>query len=82
MGKRTEAGKRPKAGRHKRIVILGLPPVEAIDVIGPAEVFSFANRLVDEPAPYTIELVCCGEDVYLESEVGIGLRGHLSLIHI
>ncbi len=79
MGKRTEVRKQPKAGRHKRIVILGLPPVDAIDVIGPAEVFSFANRLHDEPAPYTIELVCCSADACLESEVGIGLLGHKTL---
>ncbi|WP_412023761.1 GlxA family transcriptional regulator [Burkholderia cepacia] len=79
MGKRTKPNERPKAGRHRRIVLLGLPPVEAIDVIGPAEVFSFANRLVDGPAPYTIELVCCSADVYLDSEGGIGLRGHRTL---
>ena len=79
MRKRTETRKQPMAGRRKRVVILGLPPVDALDVIGPAEVFSFANHLLDEPAPYAVELVCSSADVYLESEAGIGLRGHKTL---
>jgi transcriptional regulator GlxA family with amidase domain len=71
----------PHAGvTRKRIVILGLPPVDALDVIGPAEVFALANHLRDgKPAPYALELVCSGSDVYLESETGIGLRAHRTL---
>jgi transcriptional regulator GlxA family with amidase domain len=79
MSKRMETRKLPVADRRKRIVILGLPPVDALDVIGPAEVFSFANRLQDAPAAYAVELVCSSADVYLESEAGIGLRGHKTL---
>jgi transcriptional regulator GlxA family with amidase domain len=79
MSKRTALRDPSTTGRRKRIVLLGLPPVEAIDVIGPAEVFSFANRLIDGPASYKIELVCCSADLCLESEVGIGLRGHRTL---
>ncbi|MEM5431083.1 GlxA family transcriptional regulator [Cupriavidus oxalaticus] len=63
----------------RRVVILGLPPVDALDVIGPAEVFSFANRLKSEFAPYQLELVCASADVNLESETGISLRGHRTL---
>lgn len=64
----------------KRIVILGLPPVDALDVIGPAEVFAYANRLSQaRTEPYQIELVSASPDVYLESETGIGLRGHRTL---
>lgn len=62
---------------RKRVVILGLPPVDALDVIGPAEVFTLANRLHSGgTAPYLLELVCPGPDLDLESETGIGLKAH------
>ncbi|NGZ85196.1 GlxA family transcriptional regulator [Duganella aceris] len=64
----------------KRVVILGLPPVDALDVIGPAEVFAYANRLSQTAAqPYQVELVSAGAELYLESETGIELRGHRTL---
>jgi transcriptional regulator GlxA family with amidase domain len=68
------------SGSRKRIVILGLPPVDALDVIGPAEVFAVANDLHGgESAPYAIDLVCAGPDLHLETETGIGLIGHRTL---
>jgi transcriptional regulator GlxA family with amidase domain len=67
-------------GRQKRIVILGLPPVDALDVIGPAEVFTIANRLCPGArAPYALELVGASTGIYLESETGIGLKVHRTL---
>jgi transcriptional regulator GlxA family with amidase domain len=64
----------------KRIVILGLPPVDALDVVGPAEVFSSANRQFPPgSAPYTLELVSATLDINLESDTGIGLRAHKTL---
>ena len=66
--------------RQKRFVILGLPPVDALDVIGPAEVFAWANHMAGAGmAPYVLELVCSSPDVHLESETGIGLKGHSPL---
>src|SRR5690349_18420051 len=72
---------RPLSGAtQRRVVILGLPPVDALDVIGPAEVFASANQLhAGAPAPYLLELVCAGPDVHLASETGIGLKGHRTL---
>lgn len=65
---------------RKRVVILGLPPVDALDVIGPAEVFAYANRLYGgKAAPYSVELVSAAPDIYLESETGIALRAHRTL---
>lgn len=65
---------------QKRVVILGLPPVDALDVIGPAEVFAFANSLQDgAPLPYEIDLVSSGDDVHLESSTGINLTAHKTL---
>lgn len=64
----------------KRIVILGLPPVDALDVVGPAEVFAYANRLGGARSePYLVELVSASDDVYLESDTGIALRAQRTL---
>ena len=62
----------------RRIVILGLPPVDALDVIGPAEVFACAN-IVHGTSPYILELVCAGSDTHLASETGIALMAHRTL---
>lgn len=66
--------------RQRRVVILGLPPVDALDVIGPAEVFSYANRLSERDiTPYKLELVCSGPELSVASETGIGLQAHKTL---
>lgn len=65
---------------QKRVVIFGLPPVDALDVIGPAEVFAMANDLRrGPPAPYALELVGSGSDVMLASQTGIELKAHRTL---
>lgn len=80
MTKQKNPGKPLEGAAQRRVVILGLPPVDALDVIGPAEVFTFANYLRSgERAPYVLELVCAGPELYMESETGIGFRGHKTL---
>ena len=80
MAKLTNPVAPPADARQKRIVILGLPPVDALDVIGPAEVFAWANHMAGAGmAPYVLELFCSSPDVHLESETGIGLKGHSTL---
>ena len=65
---------------QKRVVILGLPPVDSLDVIGPAEVFAYANNLHrGDSAPYVLELVCAGANEHLESSTGIALMAHKTL---
>jgi transcriptional regulator GlxA family with amidase domain len=65
----------------KRVVILGLPPVDALDVIGPAEVFAYANHphQGEKQSPYVLELVSAGSDVHIESEAVLGLTAHRTL---
>lgn len=72
---------RPRLVRRpqKRVVILGLPPVDALDVIGPAEVFTFANSLFGDEPPYLLELVASTTDLQLQSGTGIGLMAHKTL---
>ncbi|WP_055135036.1 GlxA family transcriptional regulator [Pseudomonas corrugata] len=80
MNKQTRS-KAPTAGRERRrIVILGLPPVDALDVVGPLEVFAFANSLHGkDPLPYEIELVTAGAETALDSSAGVGFIAHRTL---
>lgn len=80
MAKPKAPSKPPVSTIRRRVVILGLPPVDALDVIGPAEVFTMANRLHGaKPSPYVLELISTGADAILESESGIGLKAHKTL---
>lgn len=48
----------PDAGRH-RILIVGLPPAQMLDITGPLDVFTIANDLATakgDPAPYEVSL--------------------------
>jgi transcriptional regulator GlxA family with amidase domain len=61
-------------------VILGLPPADALDVVGPLEVFAFANSLYGkDPLPYEIELVTAGAETALDSSAGVGFIAHRTL---
>ncbi|MGE8064478.1 GlxA family transcriptional regulator [Pseudomonas sp. NPDC089569] len=80
MRTRTKSSAPAGSREQKRIVILGLPPVDALDVIGPAEVFAFANKLNDNgAAPYELVLVSAGDEVQMASGTGIHLTAHTTL---
>ena len=66
----------------RRIAFLAFPQVILLDLIGPWEVFSLANRLaVEEPPPY--ELVLLGGDgpAAIHSSGGITMASHRSAKH-
>ncbi|WP_395408150.1 GlxA family transcriptional regulator [Pseudoduganella sp. UC29_106] len=70
----------PTAAGQRRIIILAMPPVDALDVIGPAEVFTYANRMVEgRQKPYSLELVAAGSNIQLDSDTGIALTAHKTL---
>ncbi|MFJ3522704.1 GlxA family transcriptional regulator [Pseudomonas sp. NPDC090203] len=80
MIRRVEIDPRASGRKQRRVVILGVGPVDALDVVGPAEVFSFANSLcVGEIPPYELELISSGADVRLESSTGIDLVARKTL---
>lgn len=80
MSKQANIERRSSKRKHKRVVILGFPPVDALDVIGPAEVFAFANGLyAAESAPYELELISASADLQLESSTGIDLTARKTL---
>jgi transcriptional regulator GlxA family with amidase domain len=64
-------------GAVRRIVIVAFPGVQSLDVVGPAEVFSIANRLRDG-GEYRVEVVASGTDP-IETGSGLRLLPHRSL---
>ena len=81
MKRNAKASKSSRGPTPRRVVLLGLPPVEALDVVGPAEVFSYANRLHrgGQRSPYRLEIVSAGSDVHIESGGVIGLTANSTL---
>ena len=62
----------------RRVVIVAVPPVRALDVFGPAEVFGDANRLRGGPPAYLLEVVSAAEGLTVESHVGTPVTAHRS----
>ncbi len=54
----------------RRIVVAVVPPVEELDLVGPVQVLSAANRLSGKKI-YSIEIVTNGNDLTVEGEGGI-----------
>jgi len=55
---------------QRRIVVLAVPPVEELDLVGPIQVLSAANRLAGKPI-YKVEVVTNGDDLRIEGEGGL-----------
>jgi transcriptional regulator GlxA family with amidase domain len=56
----------------RRVVALAYPQLVLLDLVGPAEIFSSANRIVrakrpHDPDPYAIEVVSVGRDLRIET---------------
>ena len=54
----------------RRIVVVVVPPVEELDLVGPMQVLSAANRL-SEKKVYSIEIVTNARDLTVEGEGGV-----------
>src|SRR5262245_2195210 len=54
----------------RRIVVLVVPPVEELDLVGPMQVLSAANRLSGKKV-YSIEIVTNARDLTVEGEGGV-----------
>ena len=57
--------------RGRRVVVVAFPGVQALDVVGPTEVFSHADRATDGAPGYDLELVAPDAEVVITSS---GLR--------
>ncbi|MBO0722450.1 MAG: DJ-1/PfpI family protein [Blastocatellia bacterium] len=54
----------------KRRIVVVVPPVEELDLVGPVQVLSAADRL-SEKKVYSIEIATSGKDLTVEGESGI-----------
>jgi transcriptional regulator GlxA family with amidase domain len=68
----------PMGTSPRRIVLVAYPGVQTLDVIGPAEVFAAASRLVPENTGYTVELAARTR-APLPTSSGIALVPHRAL---
>jgi len=58
------------AASNQRLVVLVVPPVEELDLVGPIQVFSAANRLAGKTV-YSVEIVTRGKDLKVKGEGGV-----------
>ena len=73
--KKPAGSPRRRAGR--RIVFVAFPQVVLLDLIGPWDVFSLANKLANRDSPsYGLELVSGANSAKISSDGGISLESH------
>lgn len=63
-------GQRTTPFKRRRIVVVAVPPVEELDLVGPMQVFSAANRLAGKPM-YDVEVVTNARDLRVTGEGGL-----------
>jgi len=67
----SDLGKRSAVpSKQRRIIVLALPPVEELDLVGPVQVLSAANRLTSKSI-YTVELVTNRKDREVTGDGGL-----------
>jgi hypothetical protein len=71
QSKRAKGPANVVSRRRRRIVIIAAPPVRMLDVFGPAEVFTDANRLRGGEPMYEVEIVSATDDEIVASHVGM-----------
>jgi transcriptional regulator GlxA family with amidase domain len=56
--------------KRRRIAVIAVPPVEELDLVGPMQVFSAANRLACKPV-YAVEIATSADDLKVPGEGGL-----------
>jgi transcriptional regulator GlxA family with amidase domain len=56
--------------KRRRVAVVVVPPVEELDLVGPMQVFSAANRLAGKSV-YAVELATNGRDLKVTGEGGV-----------
>lgn len=59
----------------RRIVILSVPPVRELDLVGIADVFTTANRLIPEGRGYRLTIATAADGQEIEGMCGLSLAG-------
>jgi transcriptional regulator GlxA family with amidase domain len=66
----TNSRRRSTLHTQRRVIVLVVPPVEELDLVGPIQVLSAANRLSGKPV-YSVEIATNGKDLKVEGEGGL-----------
>jgi transcriptional regulator GlxA family with amidase domain len=66
----TNNNVRRRSSRQRRVIVLVVPPVDELDLVGPIQVLSAANRLAGN-AIYNVEVVTNRHDLKVEGEGGL-----------
>src|SRR5215813_8155230 len=61
---------RKDQARIRRVVVVVVPPVEELDLVGPMQVFSAANRLAGRTV-YALEIATSKNELRVEGEGGM-----------
>ena len=61
---------KPAKPASRRMIVIVVPPVDELDLIGPVQVFSAANRLARSTV-YSIEVVTTGADLKIAGQAGL-----------
>ncbi len=62
--------RRKDAASARRVIVLVVPPVEELDLVGPIQVFTAANRLAGKLV-YSVEIATNGKDLKVQGEGGL-----------
>jgi len=73
-----------RGGRHMRtalpkvryVAIVGVPPARMLDIVGPAEVFTDANKLNGGEPAYEVEIIAAAEDRAVPTQIGVPILAH------
>lgn len=63
----------------RQVAILCFPPVDLLDVAGPAEAFNLANLLSAPVQPYKVQVINAGAGLSIDTEAGFAIQGHAAL---
>jgi len=56
--------------KRRRIIVVVVPPIDELDLVGPIQVFSAANRLIGKTV-YDVEIVTNGKELRVQGEGGL-----------
>jgi transcriptional regulator GlxA family with amidase domain len=56
--------------KRRRIIVVVVPPIDELDLVGPIQVFSAANRLLGKTV-YDVEIVTNGKELQVQGEGGL-----------
>jgi hypothetical protein len=74
---RKKGGGSPASvARVRRIAIIAVPPARMLDIVGPAEVFTDANKVRVRGPAYEVEIIAAAEDRTVPSQIGLPILAH------